>query len=325
MDDRRPGHHQHLPPRSRAARSRSATRPPGAPSARTTPRRHELEHLRAPPRAPAPARLAAHHHPVAGADAVHRDGIGVAVRTTRPQSISGFSMGSQVPSTRTPRQVRRRVEAGGQHAVAVGLHERGVLLPGAVGPVHLQLVDQRPSTSSSPVTAMRALDGSRPSCRSTPRRSRSRSPPSRIVSRILASSSESTMCPVTSMVSVGMHRDIMPPAMGQPINVVEKPSSTPGVARFETNRSLTGMGHERYARRRHPRRPARRRAGPPPVRQRRRHRGPRQRQHGHGAPGRRVDGREAARRHPRAVHLLPPAADGPDPSQWSCRQRIHTE
>lgn len=38
----------------------------------------------------------------------------------------------------------------------------------------------------------------------------------------------------------------MPPAMGQPINVVEKPSKVPGVARFETNRSLTGMGHERY-------------------------------------------------------------------------------
>ncbi|MGH9235551.1 MAG: hypothetical protein ACRD0R_19695 [Acidimicrobiales bacterium] len=35
--------------------------------------------------------------------------------------------------------------------------------------------------------------------------------------------------------------------MGQPINVVEKPSSTPGVARFEINRSLTGMGHEHYA------------------------------------------------------------------------------
>jgi hypothetical protein len=35
--------------------------------------------------------------------------------------------------------------------------------------------------------------------------------------------------------------------MGQPINVVEKPSRTPGVARFETNRSLTGMGHERYS------------------------------------------------------------------------------
>jgi hypothetical protein len=41
--------------------------------------------------------------------------------------------------------------------------------------------------------------------------------------------------------------DIMPAAMGQPITVVEKPSSTPGVARFETNRWLTGMGHERYA------------------------------------------------------------------------------
>jgi hypothetical protein len=39
----------------------------------------------------------------------------------------------------------------------------------------------------------------------------------------------------------------MPPAMGQPINVVEKPSSSPGLARFEINRSLTGMGHERYA------------------------------------------------------------------------------
>ncbi|HET9442821.1 MAG TPA: hypothetical protein VFO65_05820 [Acidimicrobiales bacterium] len=34
--------------------------------------------------------------------------------------------------------------------------------------------------------------------------------------------------------------------MGQPITVVRKPSSTPGVARFEINRSLTGMGHERY-------------------------------------------------------------------------------
>jgi hypothetical protein len=34
--------------------------------------------------------------------------------------------------------------------------------------------------------------------------------------------------------------------MGQPIVVVEKPSSTPGVVRFEANRSLTGMGHERY-------------------------------------------------------------------------------
>lgn len=38
--------------------------------------------------------------------------------------------------------------------------------------------------------------------------------------------------------------------MGQPITVVEKPTSTPGVVRFETNRSITGMGHERYVIRR---------------------------------------------------------------------------
>ncbi|MEJ7585796.1 MAG: hypothetical protein WKF43_17315 [Acidimicrobiales bacterium] len=35
--------------------------------------------------------------------------------------------------------------------------------------------------------------------------------------------------------------------MGQPIAVVEQSSpSHPGVVRFETNRALTGMGHERY-------------------------------------------------------------------------------
>jgi hypothetical protein len=35
--------------------------------------------------------------------------------------------------------------------------------------------------------------------------------------------------------------------MGQPIVVAEQPSSSHrGVVRFETNRALTGMGHERY-------------------------------------------------------------------------------
>jgi hypothetical protein len=35
--------------------------------------------------------------------------------------------------------------------------------------------------------------------------------------------------------------------MGQPIEVAEQPSrSNRGVVRFETNRALTGMGHERY-------------------------------------------------------------------------------
>ncbi len=34
--------------------------------------------------------------------------------------------------------------------------------------------------------------------------------------------------------------------MGQQIAVVEKPSSNPGVVRFEANRNLTGMGHELF-------------------------------------------------------------------------------
>lgn len=34
--------------------------------------------------------------------------------------------------------------------------------------------------------------------------------------------------------------------MGQPITVVRKPSSKPNTVRFEINRTLTGMGHERY-------------------------------------------------------------------------------
>jgi hypothetical protein len=35
--------------------------------------------------------------------------------------------------------------------------------------------------------------------------------------------------------------------MGQLITIVAKPSARPGVVRLETNRNLTGMGHERYA------------------------------------------------------------------------------
>ena len=34
--------------------------------------------------------------------------------------------------------------------------------------------------------------------------------------------------------------------MGEPVSVIEKPSANHGVVRFETNRSFTGMGHERY-------------------------------------------------------------------------------
>jgi len=35
--------------------------------------------------------------------------------------------------------------------------------------------------------------------------------------------------------------------MGQPVTVIEKSSALPGIVRFEINRSITGMGIERYA------------------------------------------------------------------------------
>ena len=34
--------------------------------------------------------------------------------------------------------------------------------------------------------------------------------------------------------------------MGQPVAVVEKPSSIPGIVRYEANRTLSGQGHDRY-------------------------------------------------------------------------------
>lgn len=34
--------------------------------------------------------------------------------------------------------------------------------------------------------------------------------------------------------------------MGQMVAVTEKPSSSPGIVRFEMNRALTGMGHEHF-------------------------------------------------------------------------------
>jgi hypothetical protein len=34
--------------------------------------------------------------------------------------------------------------------------------------------------------------------------------------------------------------------MGQPVTVIEKPSARPGVVRYETNRVLSGTGHEYF-------------------------------------------------------------------------------
>ena len=36
------------------------------------------------------------------------------------------------------------------------------------------------------------------------------------------------------------------PVVGQPVAVTPKPSTRPGLLRFEANRSLTGMGHEYF-------------------------------------------------------------------------------
>lgn len=35
--------------------------------------------------------------------------------------------------------------------------------------------------------------------------------------------------------------------MGQPVTVIQKSVTKPGVLRFEINRSITGMDHERYS------------------------------------------------------------------------------
>ncbi len=35
--------------------------------------------------------------------------------------------------------------------------------------------------------------------------------------------------------------------MGQPVTVIEKAAATPGIVRFEINRSITGMGIDRFS------------------------------------------------------------------------------
>ncbi len=96
-------------------------------------------------------------------------------------------------------------------------------------------------------------------CRCRRRRGGSRCPDSSTRSSTLGRISESTMWPSSSKVSIGCHwrESLRTPwlrvrdarvgcrPMGQPIVVVEKPSiANPGMVRFETNRALTGMGHE---------------------------------------------------------------------------------
>lgn len=51
---------------------------------------------------------------------------------------------------------------------------------------------------------------------------------------------------VSSVLAVAAWRTTMPAVMGQPITVIEKPTAHHGMVRFDLNRNLTGMDHERY-------------------------------------------------------------------------------
>ena len=99
--------------------------------------------------------------------------------------------------------------------------------------------------------------------------------------------------------------------MGQPIVVIEKPSSRRGMVRFETNRALTGMGHERYRAdqdvwgNRPPDELARRLFAHGGVARR-----ARERQRRHGRPGEGLDHRRAQGDHRVALHLLPAGCGG---------------
>lgn len=44
----------------------------------------------------------------------------------------------------------------------------------------------------------------------------------------------------------GRSRPVDSPGMGEPVTVIEKASTSPGVVRFETNRTLSGTGHDIY-------------------------------------------------------------------------------
>ena len=52
---------------------------------------------------------------------------------------------------------------------------------------------------------------------------------------------------VVGGLAVASRLNYHPATMGQPITAIETSSSIPGNVRFEINRNLTGMGHERYA------------------------------------------------------------------------------
>lgn len=51
---------------------------------------------------------------------------------------------------------------------------------------------------------------------------------------------------LSSVLAVVAWRTTIPTVMGQPITAIEKPAARHGMVRFDLNRNLTGMDHERY-------------------------------------------------------------------------------
>ncbi|HMQ27223.1 MAG TPA: hypothetical protein PKA98_14625 [Acidimicrobiales bacterium] len=51
---------------------------------------------------------------------------------------------------------------------------------------------------------------------------------------------------LSSVLAVAAWRTTIPAVMGQPITAIEKPAARHGMVRFDLNRNLTGMDHERY-------------------------------------------------------------------------------
>ena len=224
-----------------------------------------------------PHAAAAHHDLVAGPHPVHRDGADPAVVDHEPAvHLRVLDRHPLAVDEHVGGQVGGGVEAGGQHAVPVGGDQRrGVRCATRLAPWTCSSSSSGPSSSSSP--SARCGPGSDRcwSARSRRRRSRRRrrlddgvedlgeeqrvddvarqldglggqlAPASRPRGRARSSVRPSLAYGRTA----DSVRAIMPPRLWVSRSPSSRSSSTnPALVRFETNRPLSGMGHERYAR-----------------------------------------------------------------------------
>ena len=220
------------------------------------------------------------------------------------------------------RQVRRRVEPGGQDPVAVGWHQRGVLDGDPVGAVHLELVDQaaqhlvvaghvdagtagvEAGLPDGHVGDLVVAAGVEDAVEDLGQQQRIDDVAGDF-DRLAGHASSSSRCPSRRPVSGGLRR--------QGYHAARHGTADQRRREAELHARRGALRDQPLAHRHGPR--ALRRSTtcsatgpstswPAGCSTRGRHRGPRQR-HGHGAPGRRLDGREAPRRDPGPLHLLP--------------------